>query len=98
MTDAPDRISWDTEARLQEPLDDLARSLYLWYGRDGSKSRAHVRRAASKAVGKIDEMLRELYLMRARLVSEVREFDDLAMVRSGEMLERARRMTEDGNG
>jgi len=98
MTDASDRIPWDVGARLQEPLDDLARSLHLWYGRDESRPQAHVRRAANKAVDAMDGMLRELYLMRARLVSEVREFDDLAMVRSGEMLERARRMTEDGNG
>jgi hypothetical protein len=86
MTDATDRIPWEVEARLREPLDDLARSLELWQGRDESKPQAHVRRAASKAVDAIDVMLRELHLMRARLVSEVRVSDDAAAVRADRLL------------
>lgn len=91
MTDASDRIPWEVEARLREPLDDLARSLDLWYGRDETgPPQAHVRRAASTAVGKMDEMLRELHLMRARLVSEIREADDAAAVRVDALLASSR--------
>ena len=98
MTGDPDRIPWDTGARLREPLDDLDRSLDLWYGRDESRPQAHVRRAASKAVDAMDVMLRELHLMRARLVSEIRAADDAAAERADGMLDRARRMAEDGDG
>ena len=90
MTDASDRIPWDTDARLREPLDDLARSLEVWHGRDESRPQPHVRRAANKAMDAMDGMLRELHLMRARLVSEVRESDDAAAARSDALLAASR--------
>ena len=74
MTD--DHIPWDVSARLGEPLNDLARSLELWQDRDDTKTQPHVRRAASKAVDAMGTMLRELHLMRARLISEIRADDD----------------------
>ena len=71
-----DRIPWDVPARLGEPLTDLSIALELWQDRDDTKAQPHVRRAASKAVDAMGTMLRELHLMRARLISEIRADDD----------------------
>ena len=83
-----DRIPWDVSARLGEPLNDLARSLELWQDRDDTKTQPHVRRAASKAVDAMGTMLRELHLMRARLISEIRDSDDRGAWRTDALLER----------
>jgi len=45
-----------------------------------------VRQTANTAMTSIDEMLRELHQMRARLVSEIRDADDIAMERSAVLL------------
>ena len=57
-------------------------------GRDDSRPDA--RRAASTAIDAIDVLLRELYVLRARLVGEVRASDDLADARADELLARLR--------
>lgn len=95
MSDASDRIPYDVNGRLRDPLGVLAIKLTQWEHRDETKAQPHVRRAANEAMVEIDTMLRELYLMRSRLVSEIRVSDDLAMERSGGLLERLR---EDDDG
>lgn len=77
---------------------ELAAALALWIDRDDSRPQPEVRRAANTAVDAMDAMLRELYLMRGRLVSEIRVSDDIAMARSAETLEHARQLTEAGDG
>jgi hypothetical protein len=86
MTDASDRIPWDVHAKLEDPMGVLAIALAQWEYRDESKAQPHVRRAAGKAVDAIDEMLRELHLMRARLVNEIRAADDVAAARVDALL------------
>ena len=49
---------------------------------------AEVRRAANTAMDMIDAMQAELYLLRARLVSEIRASDDQAAVRVDDLLAR----------
>ena len=45
-----------------------------------------MRQATNTAIDAIDTLLRELHQMRARLVSEVRQADDIAMERSAALL------------
>lgn len=54
-------------------------------GPDG-RGQAEVRQATNTAIDAIDTLLRELHQMRARLVSEVRQADDIAMERSAALL------------
>lgn len=89
MTGAPGRVPWDVRARLQVPLDDLAIKLGLWEGRDESVPQSHVRRAAGEAVADMDVMLRELYLMRGRAVSEIRVYDAASAARQDRLLAEA---------
>lgn len=85
MTDRTDRIPYDVTTRLETPLAGLAASLRQW--EHGDDSKAYVRRAANRAMDSIDLMLAELYAMRARLSSEIRESDTAAAVRADRLLE-----------
>ena len=47
--------------------------------RETAADKAAARRAGSTAVDAIDAMLRQLYVLRGRLVSEIRQADDAFM-------------------
>jgi hypothetical protein len=64
---------------LRNHVDDLGAWLGIWVNRREPDARA--RRCASDAVNAIDAMLRELYLVRGRLVSETRASDDATATR-----------------
>jgi len=93
MSDTADRLPWDT-ARLEDSLAALKLALGLWRGRDESRPQADVRHAANDALAAIDEQLRDLHLMRGRLVGEVRAADAANAARVDRLL--AGR--EDGDG
>ena len=93
--------TYDVHGKLEDPMGVMAVALAQWETRDDAKPQPEIRRAASTAVDAIDAMLRELYLMRGRLVSEIRVSDDIAMVRSDALLARshaAAQVTEAGHG
>jgi len=77
---------------LADPLDDelglMNVNLAVWIARDDSKADAAVVRAGNQVVDSIDAMLARLHQLRARMVSERREDQDLAVVRADELLER----------
>ena len=54
----------------------LGDALDCWDLRDDTRPQPEVREAANTAMDAIDAMLRELHLLRARLVSEIRARDD----------------------
>ncbi len=66
----------------------LGVALAQWMARDDSRAEPEVRRAANTAMDMIDAMQAELYLLRARLVSEIRASDDQAAVRVDDLLAR----------
>ena len=76
----------------------LAAALAQWETRDDTRAQPETREAANTAFYAIDVMIRELHQMRGRLFTEMRAFDDLAMARSAELLERARKITEARDG
>jgi hypothetical protein len=82
---------------LAGPLDDelglMNASLAIWMARDDSNADASVTRAGNQVIDSIDAMLRQLHMVRARMVAERREDQDLAMARSAELL---RRLHQDG--
>jgi len=55
---------------LRSRVDDLGAWLGIWENR--TEPDAHARRCASDAVDAVDAMLRDLYGVRAQLVSEIR--------------------------
>lgn len=72
MTASPD---YDTAlSALRNHVENLAAWLAIWEAR--KEPDAFARRCASDAVAAIDAMLRDLYLIRARLISETRAADD----------------------
>lgn len=75
---------------LREHVDLLAVSLAQWAYRDDTRAQPQVRQAANHAIEAIDAAQRELTAIRARLVGEIRQADDAAMHRSGELLDRIR--------
>ena len=85
---------------LADPLDDelgsLNVNLAVWIARDDSKADPYVVRAGNQVLDSIDAMLRQLHQLRARMVAERREDQDIAMARSAELLGRARETTEAG--
>ena len=83
---------WDVHARLEDPMGVLAVALAQWETRDDTRPQPEVRRAANTAMDAIDAMLRELYLMRERLVSEIRDSDDATTVRAEALLEQCRQL------
>ena len=68
----------------------LAVALAQWMARDDTKAQPEIRRAANTAIDTIDNMLRELYELRARLVTETRQADDAAAARVDELLRQCR--------
>ncbi len=91
MTETVPRQPYDVHAKLEDPMGVLAVALAQWMARDDTRPQPEVRAAANTAMDAIDGMLRELHLMRARLVSEIRESDDAAVARVEVLLERLRR-------
>lgn len=73
---------------LADPLDDelglLNVSLAQWIARDDSKADAAVTRAGNQVLDSIDVMLRQLGQLRARMVSEYREHQDVAPAQARE--------------
>jgi hypothetical protein len=78
-----DSQHWDVYAHLEDSVGVLSVSLGQW--QDG-RPRAYARHAANTAMSAIDDMLRELHQMRARLVGEIRVSDDDAAARADAML------------
>jgi hypothetical protein len=78
--------TWDVHGKLGEPMVVLLTALQVWGDRDDSKPQAEVRRAANTAMDAIDAMLRDLYLMRARLIGEIRVSDDATAARTDALL------------
>ena len=78
---------------IREHVEDLATWLAIWEHR--TEPDAFARRCASDAVDAIDAMLRDLYLVRGRLTSEIRQADDATAARADALLAR---MREDGEG
>ena len=66
----------------------LGVSLAQWSYRDTAVDKAAARRAASTAMGAIDDLLRQLYALRGQLVSEIRTADDAAAARVDALLRR----------
>ena len=68
----------DPEARLRDHTGMLSVALEQWAGQATAPDRTAARRAASTAVDAIDALLRDLYLLRGRLVQEIRQADNAA--------------------
>lgn len=85
-----DNQHWDVHAKLEDPMGVLAIALGQWDARDDSKAQPEVRRAANTAMDAIDGMVRDLYAMRSRLVTEIRASDDATGRRVDELLQRGR--------
>jgi hypothetical protein len=68
----------------------LGVALAQWVARDDSKADVGARQAANTAMDEIDAMLRELYQLRSRLVTEIRAADDATAARVDELLRRCR--------
>ena len=80
---------------LEEELGVLNVNLAVWMARDDSKADASVVRAGNQVLDSIDAMLRQLHQLRARMVAEYREDQDIAAVRADELLGRARQLQEE---
>ena len=68
---------------LHRQLGQLGVALAHWDDRDRAADKAAARRAGSAAVDAIDAMLWDLYLVRGRLISEIRAAD-VALLEGGE--------------
>ena len=71
---------------LRGHVDDLGAWLAIRSARDDGRPDAHARRCASDAVDAVDAMLRDLHLVRARLVGEIRASDDATAARADALL------------
>ncbi len=80
----------EVHAAFARALGALTDALDLWAARDDARPQPEVRRAANTAMDEIDAMVRELYAMRSRLVTETRAADDAAGRRVDAMLGRSR--------
>lgn len=65
----------DQAASLRDRVGTLGAALEEWEDRGTVAGEAAARRAASTVVDAIDALLRDLYLLRGRLVQEVRQTD-----------------------
>jgi hypothetical protein len=72
---------------LREQVENLATWLAIWENRKEPDARA--RRCANDAMDAIDAALRELYRIRAQLVSEIRDADDATAARADALLRRS---------
>ena len=82
------RTIGDFTSRLGEHNGVLGVALAQWMGRDDSKAEPDVRQATNTAMEEIDSMLCELHMLRARLVSEIRDSDDASDARADALLRR----------
>src|SRR6266568_1971949 len=73
----------EVHAAFARALGALTDALDLWAARDDARPQPEVRRAANTAMDEIDAMVRELYAMRSRLVTETRAADDAPGRRAG---------------
>jgi hypothetical protein len=65
----------DPMTSLRDRTGVLGVALAQWADGDAAQDKAAARRAASAAVDAIDALLRDLYLLRGRLVQEIRQAD-----------------------
>jgi hypothetical protein len=65
----------DTATSLRDRTGVLGVALAQRADRDAAPGKAAARQAASAAVDAIDALLRDLYLLRGRLVQEIRQAD-----------------------
>jgi hypothetical protein len=68
----------DTMANLRDRTGILGVALVQWADRSTAPDKAPARRAGAAAVEAIDAMLRDLFVLRGRLVQEIRQADDAA--------------------
>jgi hypothetical protein len=68
----------DPTTSLRDRTGVLCAALAQWADRDTAQDTAAARRAGSAAVDAIDALLRDLFLLRGRLVQEVRQATDPA--------------------
>jgi hypothetical protein len=61
---------------LHDQVGVLGAALAQWDDRDRAADKAAARRASITAVGAVDDLLRQLYVLRGRLVREIRAADD----------------------
>jgi len=71
----------DPTASLCDRTGILDLALAQWANRDTEPDKAAARRAGSTAVDTIDALLRDLFLLRGRLVREIRQADGAARYR-----------------
>jgi hypothetical protein len=71
----------DPMASLRDRADILDVALVQWANRGTEQDKAAARRAGSTAVDAIDALLRDLFLLRGRLVREIRQGDGAAHCR-----------------
>jgi len=65
----------DPTTNLRDRTSVLDVALAQWADGNAAQDKAAARRAASAAVDAIDALLRDLYLLRGRLVQEIRQAD-----------------------
>jgi hypothetical protein len=82
------RCTVDVVTDVRERVEDLSAALALWALRDDAKAQPTVRRAANDAVSAIDAAVRDLHLVRARLLGEIRHRDDATAARVDALLGR----------
>lgn len=84
---------------LADPLDDelglLNVNLAVWIARDDSKADASATRAGGQVIDSIDAMLRQLHQLRAQMVSEYHEHQDIGDARADELIARTRQMRQE---
>ncbi|HWN00143.1 MAG TPA: hypothetical protein VNO54_24110 [Streptosporangiaceae bacterium] len=68
----------DPMASLRDHAGILSAALQQWADQATAPDKAAARRAASTVVDAIDALLRDLYLLRGRLVQEIRQADNAA--------------------
>jgi hypothetical protein len=66
----------DLMTSMRERTSVLGAALAQWADRGTAKDKAAARRAGSTAVDAIDALLRDLFVLRGRLVQELRQADD----------------------
>jgi hypothetical protein len=71
----------DLTASLRDRTSVLGVALMQWADRGTARDKAAARRAGSTAVDAIDALLRDLFVLRGRLVREIRQADDAARPR-----------------
>jgi hypothetical protein len=68
----------DPMANLRDSTAVLGVALVQWADRSTAPDQSAARRTGAAAVDAIDAMLRDLFVLRGRLVQEIRQADDAA--------------------